>query len=208
MREISPDTARATLKEREALGDHIDARLWREIEAPGHIYTFTLDTADDFLRLIWQEADTARFLTPGGKPRTLRDVAGRLLQSGQSFDALVRDLGMPRSEHRPEWFRPCVDIDGQFEMARFGWVVLTPATDGERNQSPTGTHYIFDGIHKSLVLAKRLLQGSPLSVGRSVASEAPPQLEIALRRFDSSRVVGQIAVSNFSTSALRTNRLR
>lgn len=161
MLEISPDIARAALKKREALGDHIDARLWHEIETPGHIYRLTLETVDELLRLIWQEADPARFLTPPGNPRTLRDVVGRLLQSGRSFEALVTNLGMPRSEHQPEWFRPCVEIDCQFDMARFGWVVLTPATERELSQSPTGTYYIFDGIHKTLVLAKRLLQGSP-----------------------------------------------
>jgi hypothetical protein len=64
MLEISPDIARAALKEREALGEHIDARLWHEIEAPGHVYKLTLETVDEFLRLIWQEADPARFLTP------------------------------------------------------------------------------------------------------------------------------------------------
>jgi hypothetical protein len=161
MLEISHDIARAALKKREALGDHVDARLWREIEAPGRIYKLTLETADEFLLLIWQEADSARFLTPPAHPRTLRDVAERLLQSGHSFEALVTNLGMPRSEHQPEWFRPCVEIDRQFDMTRFGWVVLTPATAGERNQSPTGTYYIFDGIHKTLVLATRLLQGTP-----------------------------------------------
>jgi hypothetical protein len=161
MLEISVVIARKTLKEYEALGDHIDARLWREIEAPGHIYKLTLDTADEFLRLIWQEADPARFLTPPRGSRTLRDVAKRLLQSGHSFEALVTNLGMPRSEHQPEWFHPCLEIDRQFDMTRFGWVVLTPATGGENNQSPTGTYYIFDGIHKTLVLASRLLQGTP-----------------------------------------------
>jgi hypothetical protein len=161
MLEISPEVARTALKEREALGDHIDARLWREIEAPGHIYKLKLETADEFLRLIWQEADPARFLTPSGKSRTLRDVAERLLQSGQSFDSLITDLGMLPSEHQPGWFRSCLDIDRQFEMARFGWVVLTPATEGERNQSPSGENYIFDGVHKSLVFAKRLLQSIP-----------------------------------------------
>jgi hypothetical protein len=161
MLEISCDIARKTFKEREELGDHIDARLWHEIEAPGHIYKLTLETADQFLRLIWQEADPARFLTPPGNSRTLRDAAERLLQTGRSFEALVTNLGVPRSEHHPEWFRPCVEIDRTFDMTRFGWVVLTPATEGERNQSPTGTYYVFDGIHKTLVLAKRLLQGTP-----------------------------------------------
>ena len=36
-------------------------------------------------------------------------------------------------------------------------LAVVPALDSERKESPQGTFYIYDGAHKSLVLAHRLL---------------------------------------------------
>jgi hypothetical protein len=160
MNEISQDEALIELRRRESLGHHVDARVWRDVASPGRIFTMTLATIDEFLNLIWQEACPARLLTPKGESRTLRDVGHRLMGAEYSFESLATGMGLPRSEHHPEWFVPCVAIDRAFDFDQFGWLVLTPATEDERRQSPAGEYYIFDGIHKSVVLAKRLLEGS------------------------------------------------
>lgn len=156
MQPISRKEVLAELHRREASGEHIDPRLWSEVEAPGEMFLGVL-TQEQFLNLIWQETDRARLLTPAGASRTLRDVGSRLLASGTPFETLAGDLELPRTQHHPEWFVPCVDIDRGFDFTRFGWLVLTPATTGERQQSPLGSYYIFDGTHKSLVLSKRIL---------------------------------------------------
>jgi len=159
MKEISKAEAFAELRRHGSDGQHIDARVWREIAAPGQLFALTL-ASDDFLRLIWQEADFARFLTPPHESRTLRDVARRLIELGYSFDALTADIGLPREQHHPQWFTPCAEIDRAFDMDRFGLLILTPATEGEYRQSPGGIYYVFDGVHKSIVLAKRLLENT------------------------------------------------
>jgi hypothetical protein len=86
-------------------------------------------------------------------------VAQRLRQRGHTFEGLSGHPGLPREEHDPDFFRPCVPIDRQFDYRRFGWVAVVAANDEERTQSPLGSFYVFDGAHKSLVLAKRLLAG-------------------------------------------------
>jgi hypothetical protein len=88
-----------------------------------------------------------------------RRPGGRLRQRGHTFEALAGDLGLPREEHNPEFFKPCVEIDSCFDWRRFGWVAVVAANDEDRRQSPLGSFYVFDGAHKSLVLAKRLLAG-------------------------------------------------
>jgi hypothetical protein len=35
---------------------------------------------------------------------------------------------------------------------------VTPLIDGEKRDSPDGTYYVYDGVHKSIVLAKKLLR--------------------------------------------------
>ncbi len=59
--------------------------------------------------------------------------------------------------HNPEWFQPCLSIDTNFNPQWFELVAVTPATGGELRESPGGSFYIYDGAHKTLVLAHRLL---------------------------------------------------
>jgi hypothetical protein len=70
----------------------------------------------------------------------------------------TKSLGLPRGQHHPEWFEPCVRIDAAFDFNQFGLVVVEAANDCERRKSPCGSFYLFDGIHRTLVLAKRLLK--------------------------------------------------
>lgn len=42
-------------------------------------------------------------------------------------------------------------------MAAFDFVAVVPANDAEGYQSPGRTFYIYDGVHRTLVLSHRLL---------------------------------------------------
>ncbi len=157
MRRISKDVALETLKRRQAAGNHVDQRLLEEVNRTESLYLLLLEDEYSYLSLIWQECDPARLLTPAGQPRTLHDVAIRLIESDRSFELLSQDLDLQRNQHQPEWFKECIPIDSEFSFERFGWIAIVMPTNNERDQSPSGSFYIFDGIHKSLVLAKKLL---------------------------------------------------
>ena len=50
------------------------------------------------------------------------------------------------------------EIDVAFDYTKFGLIVLTPMVNSEKSETPQGTFYIFDGVHKTIVLAKKLLR--------------------------------------------------
>jgi hypothetical protein len=150
MKKVDAVTVRSILDRHEASGFHVDDRLRGEVYKPGEMFLDTLATREEFLRLVWQSIDDTRPLVPVGAPRTLSDCAQRLLQYGWKFQALL-DLGF-------KWFEKCVDIDVGFDYAKVGLVALTPLIEPERRETPAGSYYIYDGVHKSIVLAKRLLQ--------------------------------------------------
>jgi hypothetical protein len=159
MKKITHEEAREVLLAREKNGLKIDNRLLNEIEK-GDLYLILLEDEHSFLSLIWHAIDDSRLLTPQGQPRTLRDVAQRIKDNHYSFKDLSSDLGFNSDQHNPGWFEECKRIDDNFDINKFGWIALTPATEDELRSSPTGTFYIYDGTHKSLVLAKRLLDKS------------------------------------------------
>ena len=76
-----------------------------------------------------------------------------------TFEMLASDLGRPKEEHDPDWFRVCTKINATFDFDRFGWITVVPANDNERRQTPGGSLYVYDGVHKTLVLSKRLVSG-------------------------------------------------
>lgn len=159
MRRIERAEVEAALAAREQCGHHVDPRLIDEIRRDGDMFMLRLEDEASFLSLIWQESNPARLLTPPGAPRTLRDIAERMIREGHTFESLSKGHGRPRTDHHPEWFEPCLRIDQGFDFQEIGWFAVVAATDGERKQSPRGSLYLYDGMHKSLVLAKRLLRG-------------------------------------------------
>jgi hypothetical protein len=146
---ISPAEALEILTAHEVAGNHVDKRLFRELDAHGELCLFKINTKQDFLSLVWQSNDDCRPLAPTGKSRTLHDCALRLKQHGWAFRNLV-DAGYL-------WFEKCISIDEAFDLSRFNWIALTPLTNGESQESPNGTYYIYDGVHKTIVLAKKLI---------------------------------------------------
>jgi hypothetical protein len=148
---VSSEEVLDKLRRHRAGGCHVDSRLFEEIQRPGRMYVLSLRAANEFFSLVWQSINAARPLVPVGQPRTLRDCAGRLAQYKWSFNRLV-DAGY-------SWFGTCVDIDAGFDYSRFGWPALTLCNNSELQETPAGTYYIYDGVHKSIVLAKKLLNG-------------------------------------------------
>jgi hypothetical protein len=145
------------IEARETRGHRVDARLIGAVKAAISLSLFTIHDEASFLSLVWQEIDDSRLLTPLGQSRTLADVAARIVANRWTIDSLSRPMGLPQSEHRPGWFEPCVTINSEFNFEDFDFVGLVAANDSERRQSPRGTFYIYDGAHKTLVLAHRLL---------------------------------------------------
>jgi hypothetical protein len=115
------------------------------------MFAMTLTQAG-FLELVWQSSPETRALAPPGHPRTLGDCALRLSQFGWVFDRLI-EQGYP-------WFGPCVEIDRTFDSSKFGLIALTTLTPDEKIETPKGSYYIFDGVHRSIVLAKKLFKGA------------------------------------------------
>ena len=56
------------------------------------------------------------------------------------------------------WFKGCIDIEQGFDFNAFGWLAIQDATRRESEESPDGSYYVFDGVHRSIVLAKLLVE--------------------------------------------------
>ena len=149
MQRIDKDEVLDRLKRMEDAGFNVDDRLFREVKKPGQMFLFSLPDTNAFFHLLWQSIDETRCLAPLGQSRTLFDCASRLAAWGWRFDNLTK------GGH--SWFGKCVEIDSCFDYSKFGWLALTICNSAEREGSPTGTYYIYDGVHKSIVLAKKLL---------------------------------------------------
>jgi len=97
MRHVGSMEVLKRLRERQSGGYHVDPRLLQEVQAPGDLFLFTLQDEDSFLSLIWQAINPTRLLTPSEQPRTLRDVAGRMIENSWTFERLASSLGLPDS---------------------------------------------------------------------------------------------------------------
>jgi hypothetical protein len=148
--EIDSKYAREVLERHTVAGFHVDDRLIHQIEQPGKMFVLSVNVKDHFLRLVWQSVPEAGPLVPVGLPRTLRDCAARLDLFDWQFQTLV-ERGYP-------WFEKCIAIDESFAYCKLGWIAVTPLVDREKRDSPDGTYYVYDGVHKSIVLAKKLLR--------------------------------------------------
>jgi hypothetical protein len=139
MKPVSAADVLARLGARAALGHHVDPRLIREVNAPGKLSLFTLEDEKSFLSLIWQEINPTRLLTPGGQPRTLGDVARRMIENSWTFSSLCRPMGLMPMYHDPAAFESFRSLDAAFDISKFDFIAVTPANDSEKRQSPNGT---------------------------------------------------------------------
>jgi hypothetical protein len=110
----------------------VDPYVDGAVEDAEKIYHVRFQDDERFLALIFPEMDGCRILTPPDEPRTLRDVANRIIYNEWTFDELVEDMGLDARLHDPGMFAKTRYIDETF--------------------------FIYDGFHRSLVLAKYLLE--------------------------------------------------
>jgi hypothetical protein len=157
MRPVNSSEVLRRLEDRAALGHHVDDRLIQVVKGPGTLFLFMIKDEQSFLSLVWQESDYTRLLTPLGQPRTLADVTDRMIKNSWTFASLSNPMGLPLTQHDPAALRSFEAIDSAFDFSKFGFVAVMPASDSEKRQSPSGTFYIYDGVHRSLVLAHRVL---------------------------------------------------
>ena len=156
MKTISKDEVNKYLNCRKNRGLHIDSRLMDAIKKDKCFYLIELNDEESFLSLIWHEIDASRLLTPKGESRCLQDVANRFNKRNYTFEKLSESMNLSANQHDPHWFEACIPINNNFEYENFGWIVIQEANENEMKQSPCGTFYIYDGAHKSLVLATKL----------------------------------------------------
>ena len=68
-------------------------------------------------------------------------------------------MGLMPTFHDPTAFESFRALDAGFDISKFDLIAVTPANDSEKRQSPSGTYYSFDGVHRALVLAHRVMSG-------------------------------------------------
>ena len=132
MRQVNNSEVLRLLEDRAALGHHVDDRLLQAVKGPGALFLFTIEDEQSFLSLVWQEIDPTRLLTPSGRPRTLGDVAGRMIGNSWTFTSLSNSMGLPLMKHDPAAFRSFEAIDSAFDFSKFGFVAVMPASDSEK----------------------------------------------------------------------------
>jgi hypothetical protein len=66
-------------------------------------------------------------------------------------------MGLMPTYHDPAAFESFRSLDADFDISKFDFIAVTPANDSEKRQSPSGTYYIYDGVHRALVLAHRVM---------------------------------------------------
>lgn len=133
-----------------------------------------IPTQTDFLASIWHEVCDTRILTPHREPRSLMHVMDRMVLAGVTFADLAdpaqvssvhqrfRQAGLPPTRYKPDWFVRCDDVYQSFSQQCLGKFLIRDARDGEDTQTPGSTLYIWDGSHRSLVYAYRVLvDGEP-----------------------------------------------
>lgn len=122
------------------------------------VVTFDAGDREAFLNLAWQEIDQTRSLTPASLPRTLRAVGARVYAEFGTFTELVNRGSRAGLDAR--WFGPCVAIERTgFQWEQFLMPWLVPAVPSEARHSPETTHYVWEGVHSTAVLALGLIRG-------------------------------------------------
>ena len=121
----------------------------------------------DFWALCWQSVDLYRFLTPAGQCRTLRCVVKRLNALNVGLTELADLSARMDLVRNVDWFQPCLPIARHFDWVRFErlgeideMIRLRRVYPSERTQCPGSTWYTAEGVHRTLVAAVLLAEGS------------------------------------------------
>jgi hypothetical protein len=153
------ERANRYVQEHQSKNFHVDSRTIQHLANNRIVIEYVIESPDEFLALQFHANDASRLLTPHSRPRTLRDVVSRMQEKAWDFSTLTNPImGFDRSHHHPEWFEACLHIEREkISYESFGALFLMDLIDEERAQTPLGSFSIYDGTHRSLVLAHQLL---------------------------------------------------
>ena len=119
----------------------------------------SLETFDAFSKLVWHYSPYSKLLTKphwwGGKLYTVGDVAKKMVENGWTFEALSR--GEIAGDYKPGWFDSCQAIYSCFDWEVCLPLIVLNTTWSERWDCPASSFRIVDGIHRSLVIAYKVL---------------------------------------------------
>ena len=124
-----------------------------------------IESVEDFLSLMLRDQGPSRCLTPEGASHRLLDVIGRMNEQEWTFESLaiggecVDIAGRDRG-----WYQKCVNLDPSFDLHKMGLLAVHPRSGskhqtGEEDNLVASAHEIYEGQHRALVLAKKLVMG-------------------------------------------------
>jgi hypothetical protein len=85
-------------------------------------------------------------------------VAGRFIARGYDWDTLA--AGVMSGVYDPAWFRAALAYSSGERNLQDGFVLLVEATRLESAEARGASHYIWDGLHRTLVAAVEHLCGT------------------------------------------------
>lgn len=143
-------------------GHHVDSRVHRLLLERNPVEELHIEDEERFLKLQFHCNPASRLLAPLGEPRTLFDVASRMIKYDLTFESLTRrHEAFESSIHKPEWFEPCLKIQkAGIDPESFGCLFLMGLTEHELERTPSASYSIYDGTHRSLVMAYMVMTGA------------------------------------------------
>ena len=157
---MSIKNALAYIAEHESNGHHVDNRVKRLLESGNPVISERIENGKQFLRLLYHDNQrVSGFLTPYHAPRTLRDVIARIESLGLNMLTVARRTpSIPTELHDPQWFLGSQRLyENGFKFSNFGRLFLMDLIQEEQAWSPNAYSSIYDGTHRSLVLAWLLI---------------------------------------------------
>jgi hypothetical protein len=127
------------------------------IEQPqkGLIFDAEIDRLDSFLRLELRYQSVTGAIASMSESLQLGQIIGRMHANRQDFRILANEQEDPTKR---EWFTRVADIIKNFSYADFGLIALEPAVAGLLKPDETHCYSIFEGQHRSLALAWRVVE--------------------------------------------------
>lgn len=124
------------------------------------VWIATIRTRDDFLTLQLLHQNVSVRLTPPGQPRELQAIIYPLLEEGKTFAGLRDECS---NEAERDWYEKCRSRYEHFDYSKMTRIAITPAAKAEATTLEDDRSYeIFEGQHRSLALAMRLLKDGHL----------------------------------------------
>ena len=119
----------------------------------------------EFLSLQLRDQGSSKCLTPAGASHALSDVVKLMKHNGWTFSSLAsEDLDTNQVPRNPEWFMSCAEIYADFDMSKLGDLAVHPRKGFKKIAVQDGKyipsyHEIYEGQHRALVFAQKLLDG-------------------------------------------------